>query len=292
MASQPHSGCERTNCSVTSRMRLRSWTRQGAARVFVEMDHEIPRALAQRIVEGVDIADTVAVAVDARLVRSDRAGRRSRSRRASVRELRRRPCRRPGQHIAMAGSGLAAGSHIQAGQRQHSSSSGHIFQCDLAGPDAVPQVRAVAGDRPAPSNSRPRSGTDCPNWCGGRSARCCPRRGALPERIAQLRLALQVHDRARIHSLSSLLVGLPRPSAPLFLSRTGRLLQSWEPGVQPPGNSGAKAGAERCRAERNEVVVEIVADRHDDGGGDAEPRAAPGEAFGRERAVPRRCPAR
>ena len=62
----------------------------------------------------------------------------------------------------------------------------------------------------------------------------------------------------------------------------------------PPGSgSGAggeaderrEPGAQRRRAEREEVVVEIVADGDDDRGGDARPRAAPGEAFGRERAV-------
>ena len=44
-------------------------------------------------------------------------------------------------------------------------------------------------------------------------------------------------------------------------------------------------GAERRRAQVDEVVVEIVADGDDDGGADAGPRAAPGEAFGRGRAV-------
>ena len=44
-------------------------------------------------------------------------------------------------------------------------------------------------------------------------------------------------------------------------------------------------GAERVGAQVDEVVVEIVADGDDDGGADARPRAAPGEAFGRLRAV-------
>ena len=44
-------------------------------------------------------------------------------------------------------------------------------------------------------------------------------------------------------------------------------------------------GAERRRAERGEVVVEVVADGHDDGGGDARPCKAPGEALGGQRAV-------
>ena len=44
-------------------------------------------------------------------------------------------------------------------------------------------------------------------------------------------------------------------------------------------------GAERRRAQRGEIVVEIVAHGDDDGGADAGPRAAPGEAFGRGRAI-------
>ena len=40
-------------------------------------------------------------------------------------------------------------------------------------------------------------------------------------------------------------------------------------------------GAERVGAQVDEVVVEIVAHGDDDGGADAGPRAAPGEAFGR-----------
>ena len=44
-------------------------------------------------------------------------------------------------------------------------------------------------------------------------------------------------------------------------------------------------GAERVGAQVDEVVVEVVADGDDDGCGDAGPRAAPGEAFGRLRAV-------
>ena len=63
------------------------------------------------------------------------------------------------------------------------------------------------------------------------------------------------------------------------------LRSSSSPSREAERNSGAKPGAERRRAEIDEVVVEVVADGHDDGGGDARPRAAPGEAFGRERAV-------
>ena len=44
-------------------------------------------------------------------------------------------------------------------------------------------------------------------------------------------------------------------------------------------------GAERRRAQVDEVVVEIVADGDDHRGADAGPRAAPGEASGRGRAI-------
>ena len=51
----------------------------------------------------------------------------------------------------------------------------------------------------------------------------------------------------------------------------------------PPAkrNRGASRAGERCRAECNEVVVEVVALGDDEGGGDARPRAAPGEAHRR-----------
>ena len=89
------------------------------------------------------------------------------------------------------------------------------------------------------------------------------------ECFAELRLVL----RLMTASIDSLLSpnGLAPHSALLSL-----------PAKRTSGASRARsAGAPR----RDEVVVEIVADGDDDGGADARPRAAPGEAFGRERAV-------
>ena len=49
----------------------------------------------------------------------------------------------------------------------------------------------------------------------------------------------------------------------------------WFRGVEQMGESGT----ERCGAEGNEIVIEITVLGSDDGGGDARPRAASGEAF-------------
>ena len=53
----------------------------------------------------------------------------------------------------------------------------------------------------------------------------------------------------------------------------------------PPASREAEErhepGAERIGAERNQIVIEVVAFGDDDGGGDAGPRPAPGEAFRR-----------
>ena len=58
--------------------------------------------------------------------------------------------------------------------------------------------------------------------------------------------------------------------------------------LSPPSREAderSEPGAERRRAQRGEIVAEIVADGDDYGGDDARPRAAPGEASGGECAV-------